>query len=133
MVSAVGEAFNNVAIHAYRDVSPGAVELATRALDLIDGLERQLTVYNDESDVEALVAGLAILRNAEHGDTRGVDDAADTGRVRRFHHLAPGADAVHQARDRCSIGADLTHGAVWLARSLGLPYPAVLAPRLARL
>ena len=27
VVSAVGEAFNNVAIHAYRDVSPGAVEL----------------------------------------------------------------------------------------------------------
>lgn len=26
VVSAVGEAFNNVAIHAYRDVSPGAVE-----------------------------------------------------------------------------------------------------------
>ena len=26
-------------------------------------------------------------------------------------------------------GAGLTHGAVWLARSLGLPYPAVLAPR----
>jgi len=25
VVSAVGEAFNNVAIHAYRDVSPGAV------------------------------------------------------------------------------------------------------------
>ena len=31
--------------------TPGAVELATRALDLIDGLERQLTVYNDESEV----------------------------------------------------------------------------------
>src|SRR5687768_4742812 len=27
VVSAVGEAFNNVAIHAYRDLSPGAVEL----------------------------------------------------------------------------------------------------------
>ena len=27
VVSAVGEAFNNVAIHAYRDVSPGAVDL----------------------------------------------------------------------------------------------------------
>lgn len=27
VMSAVGEAFNNVAIHAYRDVSPGAVEL----------------------------------------------------------------------------------------------------------
>jgi serine/threonine-protein kinase RsbW len=27
VVSAIGEAFNNVAIHAYRDVSPGAVEL----------------------------------------------------------------------------------------------------------
>jgi serine/threonine-protein kinase RsbW len=27
VVSAVGEAFNNVAIHAYRDVSPGAVGL----------------------------------------------------------------------------------------------------------
>ena len=27
VVSAVGEAFNNVAIHAYRDVSPEAVEL----------------------------------------------------------------------------------------------------------
>ena len=27
VVSAVGEAFNNVAIHAYRDVSPGSVEL----------------------------------------------------------------------------------------------------------
>lgn len=27
VVSAIGEAFNNVAIHAYRDVSPGAVEI----------------------------------------------------------------------------------------------------------
>lgn len=31
VVSAVGEAFNNVAIHAYRDVSPGAVELEIEA------------------------------------------------------------------------------------------------------
>ena len=36
--------------------TPGAVELATRALDLIDGLERQLTVYNDESEVSRLNA-----------------------------------------------------------------------------
>ncbi len=27
VVSAVGEAFNNVAIHAYRDLSPGSVDL----------------------------------------------------------------------------------------------------------
>jgi serine/threonine-protein kinase RsbW len=31
VVSAVGEAFNNVAIHAYRDLSPGAVELEIEA------------------------------------------------------------------------------------------------------
>lgn len=31
VVSAVGEAFNNVAIHAYRDVSPGPVELEIEA------------------------------------------------------------------------------------------------------
>jgi serine/threonine-protein kinase RsbW len=36
VVSAVGEAFNNVAIHAYRDLSPGAVEL-TFELD-VDGI-----------------------------------------------------------------------------------------------
>src|SRR5215207_8786360 len=36
--------------------TPGAVELATRALDLIDGLERQLTVYRDDSEVSRLNA-----------------------------------------------------------------------------
>jgi serine/threonine-protein kinase RsbW len=30
VVSAVGEAFNNIAIHAYRDVPPGNVELEIR-------------------------------------------------------------------------------------------------------
>lgn len=35
---------------------PGAVELATRALDRIDELEAQLTVYNDESEVSRLNA-----------------------------------------------------------------------------
>jgi len=35
---------------------PGAVELATRALDRIDELETQLTVYNDESEVSRLNA-----------------------------------------------------------------------------
>ncbi len=34
--------------------TPGAVELATRALDLVDALEAQLTVYNDESEVSRL-------------------------------------------------------------------------------
>ena len=34
--------------------TPGAVDLATRALDLIDNLEAQLTVYNDESEVSRL-------------------------------------------------------------------------------
>jgi thiamine biosynthesis lipoprotein len=33
---------------------PGAVELATRALDLIDELEAQLTVYRDDSEVSRL-------------------------------------------------------------------------------
>lgn len=35
---------------------PGAVELATRALDLIDDLEGQLTVYRDDSEVSRLNA-----------------------------------------------------------------------------
>ncbi len=30
---------------------PGAVDLANRALDLIDDLEAQLTVYSDESEI----------------------------------------------------------------------------------
>ena len=34
--------------------TPGAVDLATRALDLVDALEAQLTVYNDESEVSRL-------------------------------------------------------------------------------
>jgi len=34
--------------------TPGAVELASRALDLVDALEVQLTVYNDESEVSRL-------------------------------------------------------------------------------
>ena len=35
---------------------PGAVDLATRALDLIDELESQLTVYRDDSEVSRLNA-----------------------------------------------------------------------------
>jgi thiamine biosynthesis lipoprotein len=35
---------------------PGAVDLATRALDLIDELEAQLTVYRDDSEVSRLNA-----------------------------------------------------------------------------
>ena len=35
---------------------PGAVELATRALDVVESLEGQLTVYNDESEVARLNA-----------------------------------------------------------------------------
>jgi len=35
---------------------PGAVELATRALDVVEALEAQLTVYNDESEVARLNA-----------------------------------------------------------------------------
>jgi thiamine biosynthesis lipoprotein len=35
---------------------PGAVDLASRALDLIDDLETQLTVYSDESEVSRLNA-----------------------------------------------------------------------------
>ena len=35
---------------------PGAVELATRALDVVEELEAQLTVYNDESEVARLNA-----------------------------------------------------------------------------
>jgi thiamine biosynthesis lipoprotein len=35
---------------------PGAVDLASRALDLIDDLEAQLTVYSDESEVSRLNA-----------------------------------------------------------------------------
>jgi thiamine biosynthesis lipoprotein len=35
---------------------PGAVDLATRALDRIDELEAQLTIYNDESEVSRLNA-----------------------------------------------------------------------------
>ena len=35
---------------------PGAVDLASRALDLIDALEAQLTVYNDESEISRLNA-----------------------------------------------------------------------------
>ncbi|MDR3635200.1 MAG: FAD:protein FMN transferase [Isosphaeraceae bacterium] len=36
--------------------TPGAVELATRALDRIDALEEQLTVYRDDSEVSRLNA-----------------------------------------------------------------------------
>ena len=36
--------------------TPGAVELAGRALDRIDDLERQLTVYRDDSEVSRLNA-----------------------------------------------------------------------------
>jgi len=36
--------------------TPGAVELASRALDLIDDLERQLTVYSNDSEVSRLNA-----------------------------------------------------------------------------
>ena len=35
---------------------PGAVELATRALDVVEALEAQLTVYHDESEVARLNA-----------------------------------------------------------------------------
>ena len=35
---------------------PGAVDLATRALDVVEALEGQLTVYNDESEVARLNA-----------------------------------------------------------------------------
>ena len=35
---------------------PGAVELATRALDVVEALEGQLTVYHDESEVSRLNA-----------------------------------------------------------------------------
>ena len=35
---------------------PGAVDLATRALDVVEALEAQLTVYNDESEVARLNA-----------------------------------------------------------------------------
>ena len=35
---------------------PGAVDLASRALDLIDELEAQLTVYSDDSEVSRLNA-----------------------------------------------------------------------------
>ncbi len=35
---------------------PGALDLANRALDLIDELESQLTVYNDESEISRLNA-----------------------------------------------------------------------------
>ncbi len=35
---------------------PGAVDLATRALDVVEELEAQLTVYNDESEVSRLNA-----------------------------------------------------------------------------
>jgi thiamine biosynthesis lipoprotein len=35
---------------------PGAVDLATRALDVVEALETQLTVYNDESEVSRLNA-----------------------------------------------------------------------------
>jgi FAD:protein FMN transferase len=35
---------------------PGALDLANRALDLIDELEAQLTVYNDESEISRLNA-----------------------------------------------------------------------------
>jgi thiamine biosynthesis lipoprotein len=35
---------------------PGAVELATRALDLVDALEAQLTVYRDDSEISRLNA-----------------------------------------------------------------------------
>src|SRR5262249_25128458 len=36
--------------------TPGAVELAGRALDLIDDLETQMTVYRDDSEVSRLNA-----------------------------------------------------------------------------
>jgi thiamine biosynthesis lipoprotein len=36
--------------------APGAVELATRALDLIDQLESQLTIYRDDSEISRLNA-----------------------------------------------------------------------------
>lgn len=36
--------------------SPGAVELATRALDEVEALEQQLTVYSDDSEVSRLNA-----------------------------------------------------------------------------
>ena len=36
--------------------TPGAVDLACRALDLIDALEAQLTVYRDDSEVSRLNA-----------------------------------------------------------------------------
>jgi FAD:protein FMN transferase len=41
--------------------TPGAVDLACRALDLVDALEAQLTVYRDESEVSRLNA------KAHHG------------------------------------------------------------------
>ncbi len=39
-----------------RSSTPGAVDLACRALDLIDALEAQLTVYRDDSEVSRLNA-----------------------------------------------------------------------------
>src|SRR4051812_16882801 len=37
--------------------TPGAVDLAERALDLIDTLEQQMTVYRDDSGVSRINAG----------------------------------------------------------------------------
>jgi FAD:protein FMN transferase len=68
--------------------TPGAVDLACRALDLIDALEAQLTVYRDDSEVSRLNAtahngpveverGLFMLLEVAIGLSRETDGAYD--------------------------------------------------------
>jgi serine/threonine-protein kinase RsbW len=72
VVSAVSEAFNNVAIHAYRDLSPGAVELEIEASPDSITIHMADTGHSFEPAVEALRAretlpeshmGLYIMRS----------------------------------------------------------------------
>jgi thiamine biosynthesis lipoprotein len=98
---------------------PGAVELASRALDLVEALEGQLTVYNDDSEVSRLNAS-AHLEPVE----------VEPG----LFHLLEKAVAIH----RETGGAyDVTSGALSLAWGFTrgpkrVPDPTTLADARAR-
>ena len=56
--------------------TPGAVDLACRALDLIDALEAQLTVYRDDSEVSRLNATAHLGRSKSSGGFSGCSRSA---------------------------------------------------------
>ncbi|WP_435011078.1 FAD:protein FMN transferase [Tundrisphaera lichenicola] len=102
---------------------PGAVDLATRALDVVEELEAQLTVYNDESEVSRLNASAHLGPvEVEDGLFRLLQKAMELGRATggaydvtagalsmawgftRGPRRVPDAAALAEARERTGSG-----------------------------